>query len=130
MGTVISEEREHRGLNQASASQLCGMTQSTLARVEIGRASTIENVLKISHGFELEPWQLFKVADDRVKALKSQGYEVETELPSEKELKENSAEWVTTKTIITRASIIGLTAAGVAIVDGVIPYINKFMKKK
>ncbi len=106
------------------------MTQSTLARVEIGRASTIENVLKISHGFELEPWQLFKVADDRVKALKSQGYEVETELPSEKELKENSAEWVTTKTIITRASIIGLTAAGVAIVDGVIPYINKFMKKK
>ncbi|WP_368856091.1 MULTISPECIES: helix-turn-helix domain-containing protein [unclassified Acinetobacter] len=126
----MSEEREHRGLNQASASQLCGMTQSTLARVEIGRASTIENVLKISHGFELEPWQLFKVADDRVKALKSQGYEVETELPSEKELKENSAEWVTTKTIITRASIIGLTAAGVAIVDGVIPYINKFMKKK
>ena len=130
LGTVISEEREHRGMNQATASQLCGMTQSTLARVEIGRASTIENMLKISHGFGLDPWQLFKVADDRVKALKDQGYEIEIELPSEKELKDSSDEWITAKTIISRASVVGLTAAGIAIVDGVIPYINKFLKNK
>ena len=132
VGAVIAEEREMRQVSQHAAAGAAGLTQSTWARMELGRACTLENILKASHAFRFAPWQLFKVVDDRVKSLQGQGYEVVDEVPSEEKVRKESDEWLTTRSLITNASLVGLGAvAGAAAVSmGVMPYIEKLFGSK
>jgi transcriptional regulator with XRE-family HTH domain len=73
VGAVLFEERERRNVSQAAAANVAGLTQSTWARMELGRACTLENLAKASEAFRFELWQLLRVVDDRVRGLKEQG---------------------------------------------------------
>lgn len=131
VGAVIAEERELREVSQQVAANVAGMTQSTWARLELGRACTLENIIKASKAFRFEPWQLFKVVDDRVKSLELQGYEVVPDTPSEEEIKKDADGWMTARNLITNTSLLGLGAvAGAGAVMGVMPYIERLFKDK
>ncbi|MBN3761134.1 helix-turn-helix domain-containing protein [Burkholderia sp. Ac-20365] len=76
VGGVLAEERELRSVTQGAAATAAGVTQSTWARLEAGKACTLENLGRACATFGLELWQLFKVVDDRARALREQGIEV------------------------------------------------------
>lgn len=116
IGVVLQEERDVCGVTQASAAIAAGLTQSTWARLENGKACTIENLAKACTAFRLELWQLIKVVDDRVNVLKAEGIEIVYESPSEIEMK-NSEEWITSNSQLSKIGLAALAgAAGVAIV--------------
>lgn len=129
VGAVLSEERERRNVSQSAAANAAGLTQSTWARMELGRACTLENLAKASEAFRFELWQLLRVVDDRVKGLKEQGVVVIYELPAESELKEDPESWLTSSSLISKLSLIGLGSvlAGVAM-KGVLEYIKNASK--
>lgn len=129
VGAVLSEERERRNVSQSAAANVAGLTQSTWARMELGRACTLENLAKASQAFRFELWQLLRVVDDRVKGLKEQGVVVIYELPAESEIKEDPESWLTSSSLISKLSLIGLGSvlAGVAM-KGVLEYIKNASK--
>jgi transcriptional regulator with XRE-family HTH domain len=129
VGAVLSEERERRNVSQSAAANAAGLTQSTWARMELGRACTLENLAKASEAFRFELWQLLRVVDDRVKGLKEQGVVVIYELPAESEIKEDPESWLTSSSLISKLSLIGLGSvlAGVAM-KGVLEYIKNASK--
>jgi transcriptional regulator with XRE-family HTH domain len=129
VGAVLSEERERRNVSQSAAANVAGLTQSTWARMELGRACTLENLAKASNAFRFELWQLLRVVDDRVKGLKEQGVVVIYELPAESEIKEDPESWLTSSSLISKLSLIGLGSvlAGVAM-KGVLEYIKNASK--
>ena len=129
VGAVLSEERERRNVSQSAAANVAGLTQSTWARMELGRACTLENLAKASEAFRFELWQLLRVVDDRVKGLKEQGVVVIYELPAESEIKEDPESWLTSSSLISKLSLIGLGSvlAGVAM-KGVLEYIKNASK--
>ena len=129
VGAVLSEERERRNVSQSAAANVAGLTQSTWARMELGRACTLENLAKASQAFRFELWQLLRVVDDRVRGLKEQGVAVIYELPAESEIKEDPESWLTSSSLISKLSLIGLGSvlAGVAM-KGVLEYIKNASK--
>ena len=89
----------------------------------------MDNIARATGAFGIEPWQLIKVADDRVKALREQGIEVRYETPSDEELKEEES-WLSVGAI-SRLSTVGLGAGlGIAAVAGIATYINKVFNTK
>ncbi|MFM5806588.1 helix-turn-helix domain-containing protein [Aeromonas veronii] len=129
VGAVLFEERERRNVSQAAAANVAGLTQSTWARMELGRACTLENLAKASEAFRFELWQLLRVVDDRVRGLKEQGVVVIYELPAESEIKEHQEEWLTSSSLISKMSLIGLGALAGAAMMGVAEYIKKAPNK-
>ncbi|WP_152545707.1 helix-turn-helix domain-containing protein [Aeromonas hydrophila] len=129
VGAVLFEERERRNVSQAAAANVAGLTQSTWARMELGRACTLENLAKASEAFRFELWQLLRVVDDRVRGLKEQGVVVIYELPVESEIKEHQEEWLTSSSLISKMSLIGLGALAGAAMMGVAEYIKKAPNK-
>jgi transcriptional regulator with XRE-family HTH domain len=117
IGVVLQEERDVRGVTQAAAATLAGITQSTWARLENGKACTIENLAKACKGFDLELWQLIKVADDRAMALTREGVIVVYETPTDADTK-NSDEWIISNSQLSK---IGLAALAGATVVGLFP---------
>lgn len=129
VGAVLSEERERRNVSQLMAANVAGLTQSTWGRMELGRACTLENLAKASQAFHFELWQLLKVVEDRVKSLEEQGFKVVYELPSESEIKGRQEEWLTSSSLISKMSLIGLGALAGAAMMGVAEYIKKAPNK-
>lgn len=132
IGAVLAEERNLRGISQLVAASCAKppLAQSTWARLELGKACNADNLARAAGAFEIEPWQLIKVADDRVKALRSQGIEVLFEAPSEEELKTEPEAWLSADAI-SRLSTIGLgTGLAIAAVAGIGAYINKVFNSK
>lgn len=129
VGAVLSEERERRNVSQLMAANVAGLTQSTWGRMELGRACTLENLAKASKAFHFELWQLLKVVEDRVKSLEEQGFKVVYELPSESEIKGHQKEWLTSSSLISKMSLIGLGALAGAAMMGVAEYIKKAPNK-
>ncbi|EZH81721.1 hypothetical protein AT59_13735 [Aeromonas hydrophila AD9] len=97
--------------------------------MELGRACTLENLAKASEAFRFELWQLLRVVDDRVRGLKEQGVVVIYELPVESEIKEHQEEWLTSSSLISKMSLIGLGALAGAAMMGVAEYIKKAPNK-
>lgn len=128
VGVVIAEEREIRGISQIAAANVSGLNQSTWARIESGKAITIENILKVSKVLNFEPWQLFKVVDDRVKALVNQGVEVVFISPNDEDFK-NDPMLITSKEVLKNTSLLGLAGVGGIIALGVTEYISRLVKK-
>ncbi len=51
----IAEQRVARNLSQAELAELCGMTQSAVARIERGaRPPTIDTLLRVSNALDCE----------------------------------------------------------------------------
>ena len=139
VGAILSEERERRGTSQATAAKGAGLAQSTWARMELGRACTLENLAKASALFEFQLWQLLRVAEDRAAGLRNQGIEVVYELPTDDEIKAESDHWLTGSGLISKASLLGLVPmmggpVGWGLMAGVAAYNawkeGKHLKKK
>ena len=129
-GAIIAEERVRNETSQQVVASIAKVTQSTWARIETGRACTLENIVKASMAIGLEPWQLLKVVDDRVKGLLSQGYEVVVDVPSESEVKADPDSWLTARNIITAVSIAAIAAPLIpAALNGVSEYLSSLWKK-
>lgn len=129
VGAILSEERERRGDSQATAAKEAGLAQSTWARMELGRACTLENLAKASAHYEFQLWQLLRVAEDRADGLRNQGIEVVHELPSDDEIKAEADHWLTGSGLISKASLLGLTGLtplggvfGLGVMAGVAAY--------
>ncbi len=108
VGAILSEERERRGASQATAAKDAGLAQSTWARMELGRACTLENLAKACALFEFQMWQLLRVAEDRADGLRNQGIEVVYDLPTDDEIKEEDGRWLTGSSLISKASLLAL----------------------
>lgn len=126
VGAILSEERESRGTSQATAAKDAGLAQSTWARMELGRACTLENLAKASALFGFQMWQLLRVAEDRANGLRNQGIEVVYDLPTDDEMKEEADHWLTGSSIISKASLLALAPmigpVGWSVMAGVAAY--------
>jgi transcriptional regulator with XRE-family HTH domain len=120
VGAVIAEERERRGASQLVAAKDAGLAQSTWARMELGRACTLENLAKASALLNIELWELVRFAEERASRLKGQGIEVVYELPSEEEMKAEAQAWLTGSATIAGISMLGVAGPiGWALMGGV-----------
>ena len=86
LGSVLQEAREFKGKKQTEVAGAANMTQSTWARIEVGRACTIENLAKASQALDLKLWQIIKAADERAELLeKTKNYQVLYTSPPDKD---------------------------------------------
>jgi ribosome-binding protein aMBF1 (putative translation factor) len=52
---AVAEQRLHRGLSQKQLAELCGTTQSAIARLEAGgRPPRIDTLLRIAHALDCD----------------------------------------------------------------------------
>jgi transcriptional regulator with XRE-family HTH domain len=129
IGVVLGEERERNSMTQAAAARQAGVTQSTWARMELGRACTMENLGKAAAVLNIEIWKLIKAVVDRVIGREAQGIRVVFEAPNENEVKSAPETWVTGSSLRT-LSIIGLGVASSAALSGVRAYIASTLNKQ
>lgn len=131
IGGVLAEERELRGVTQAAAASAAGLTQSTWARMEVGKACTVENLAKACGAFKLEMWKLIKVADDRTEALRAQCidvvYEPVTEEPKTVWLAGNELSRIAAASLAASSP---LAALAIAAGNGIAGYISKLFENK
>jgi len=83
VGAVLAEARENEGMSQKQAAEAIGISQSSLARMELGRACTLENLLKVARACDVPLSAIFDVCDKRESLFKSAGFEVSDEIPKE-----------------------------------------------
>jgi transcriptional regulator with XRE-family HTH domain len=134
VGGVLAEERELRGVSQGAAAGAAGLTQSTWARLEVGKACTIENLGKACSAFRLDLWQLFKVADDRAQALREKGIDVVYDPMADAE-GEKPVSWLSGSELsrISAAALAAtspVAAMAIAAGNGVVGYIDKLFGPK
>jgi transcriptional regulator with XRE-family HTH domain len=134
VGGVLSEERELRSVTQGAAAGAAQLTQSTWARLEAGKACTIENLSKACVPFKIELWQLFKMADDRARALRDQGIEVVLEPVMEAE-EASTVSWLTGNELsrISAAALAAtspVAALAIAAGTGITGYISKWLESR
>jgi transcriptional regulator with XRE-family HTH domain len=130
VGAIVAEERATKKLSQENAANKAEIPQSTWARVELGRACTLDNIAKIANVLQVAPWELIRAADDRVKSLAKQGITVVNDTPSEDEVRANPYIWLTGSAAISRESLMGLGAVAGATAIGVAAYISKLFGDK
>lgn len=134
IGGVLAEERELRGVTQVAAANSAGLTQSTWARLEVGKACTVENLARACAAFRLQTWQLLKVADDRAAALREQGIEVVYE-PAQDNKETTAVSWLTGNEL-SRLSTAALAATSpaaalaIAAGNGIAGYISRLLEKR
>lgn len=85
LGSVLAEIRENIGLSQKQAAAAMGISQSAVARVELGKACTLENLIKSARLYNLSVSVLFEVCESRVDILSRAGYEVIEGFPEDGE---------------------------------------------
>lgn len=83
LGSVLKEVREEIGLSQKDAAVAMGISQSAIARMELGKSCALENLIKSARAYGLPVSKVFEVCESRVDILKKAGYEVSDGFPSD-----------------------------------------------
>lgn len=80
IGALMAHERKVQ--NKTQAQWMPGtFTQSTIGRMELGGAMTLENLEAFCNELGIRPWQLLQLADEISHELGQVGYAVVTEPP-------------------------------------------------
>lgn len=76
LGSVLKEIREVVGISQKNAAGAMGISQSAIARMELGKSCALENLIKSARAYDIPVSRIFEICDRRVEILNEAGYEV------------------------------------------------------
>lgn len=65
VGAILSEMRERASLSQKQAAESIGVSQSALSRMELGKACTLENLLRAARAYNVPLSEIFIACDER-----------------------------------------------------------------
>lgn len=79
LAAVLTNLRKEAGSTQLDFSNKCGLPQSTIARIEVGRASTLNNLLCFAEGLNMPLGEIITKADRICVGMRKLGVEVAKE---------------------------------------------------
>lgn len=85
LGSVLAEMREAIAFSQKQAADAMGVSQSAVARMELGKACTLENLLKAARVYGVSISRIFEICESRVTIFLNAGYAVTEGFPEDDE---------------------------------------------